>query len=783
MNKKNLPIKIFEKRKEIDERRVEGGGSGKDPKWVLPLEELEERISDFTSVIHEKIEDFNTRSENRKFIPSTISLEINSDAIAKSHRSTIKQIFNVNYKSNFIGFSGENSVIVKIDNENDAKAIEGNIRNIKKYQVGLSAISDIDNFEPEILVDKETPSTVKVSILNYQDYELNNGVKSTFEIFCKEKNIHFKKTNYAPELIIYKITEADKGVIDSLKEFEAIESISFMPQYQVGLDTTDIESELDAKVPIEGVEYPTVGILDSGVAKNKYTTPWLLEKNHTSYPPELIDSGHGTFVTGVILYGDELEERTLTGLEGCKIFDATVIPDSKKESIMEDELIENIREAIKDNSEIKIWNMSLGTNVEVDDHEFSHFGQALDNIQEAYNVLICKSAGNCTNFIKGNPKSKISKSADSVNSLVVGSIAHKKNGKDLSEINNPSPFTRIGRGPANIIKPELVSYGGNAYHNGTSIVKNGVRSISTDGHIVADVGTSFSTPRITALLAALSLNIKEKFNPLLLKALAIHSASYPAELTMKINDRLKQVGFGLPAPVQDIIYNDEHEVTLILQDTLVKGEFMEILEFPYPDSLIDDDENYYGNISLTIASGPVLRNQGGEYCQSNLEVILGTYDEIKNRDTSKPTILNEIGPDGPVNVLRDANYGAEFKKDAESTYAKERILLNYGKKYNPVKKYSVNLEEMTIGNKEKALKAPKKWYLKVRGLYRDFAEEMAQQDGEELNQELALIITIRDNKKEQQVYNEVTQLLNNRNFNHSNINIASEVRVKNQFEN
>ncbi|MFA9372342.1 MAG: hypothetical protein ACERIH_11590 [Labilibaculum antarcticum] len=33
MKPKNLPIKLFERRKEIDERRVEGGGSGKDPKW------------------------------------------------------------------------------------------------------------------------------------------------------------------------------------------------------------------------------------------------------------------------------------------------------------------------------------------------------------------------------------------------------------------------------------------------------------------------------------------------------------------------------------------------------------------------------------------------------------------------------------------------------------------------------------------------------------------------------------------------------------------------------
>ena len=69
--------------------------------------------------------------------------------------------------------------------------------------------------------------------------------------------------------------------------------------------------------------------------------------------------------------------------------------------------------------------------------------------------------------MKQQPKSRIAKSADSVRSLVVGSIAHNKGYYDYAEINMPSPFTRVGPGPGNIIKPDLVFYGGNAgMHNG-----------------------------------------------------------------------------------------------------------------------------------------------------------------------------------------------------------------------------------------------------------------------------------------------------------------------------
>ncbi|WP_298475607.1 S8 family peptidase [uncultured Maribacter sp.] len=779
MSKKNLPIKIFEKRKEIDERRVEGGGNSNLPKFVLSDSELYERAEEYSAIVHDKLDDFEKRPQNRKFIPTTLNVEINDKAIAKSHRSEIKKIFNVNYKHNFIGFTGANNLLVKIDSPRDVYEIEKNLRNINKHKIGLSAISHIEDFFPDVRVDKNDGKDLKVTMINYQNLEINNAVKNVFEKFCIDNDLKFKRTNYSPELIIYKIFESTHSTLDKLQEFEAVKSISFMPQFSVGLDFVDTDKTLEIKTPSKDIDYPVIGVLDSGISKNKYLSPWLIDKKFSSYPENYIDDRHGTFVSGVIIYGDELENRKLTGLEGCKLFDATVMPDELIEKISEDELVENIREAIKENSEIKIWNMSLGSKQEADEHNFSHFGQALDSIQETYEVLICKSAGNCTNFKNGNPKSRVSRSADSILSLVVGSIAHNKKINDLAEVDHPSPFTRIGNGPSNIIKPELVSYGGNASVVNGKIVKNGVSSLSSDGKIVSEVGTSFSTPRVSALLASLDMNINEEFNPLLLKALAIHSAKYPSSINMGMNDRVKQMGFGLPAPADEIIYNDEYEITLILQDTLIKGEYMEILEFPFPESLIDDEGYYYGDINLTIVGSPVLRNQGSEYCQSNLEVLFGTYDNIKNRDTTVATIINEFGPDGVENIFRNGAYKAKYKKDFDTDYARERVLLDYGKKYHPIKKFSVNLEGLTPANKENKLKSPKKWFLRVKGLFRDFAEEMASQDGEELSQNYCLILTIKDNKRKHKIYNEVNQLLSNGNFNHSNINLREEVRVNN----
>ena len=778
MAKKNLPIKLFEKRQKIDDRRVEGGGSKSIPKWQLEGEALEARATSILDKVNELDNYFTNVESNRSFIPATLRVDIDDDAIAKSHRSEIQKLFNgLHSKNNIIGFIDSNSAIVKVDSIEENNAIKRNIRNYNKNARGISAIEAVEPYMP-FIEDLDDNQTVKISLIDYLDLELNNAVKKVFEKYCQQKGVRVIETNYSPGLIIYKIQNATKAQLDSISDFEALESITFMPQYSVQMDFLDSEDDIDIKKPKEGEEYPVIGVLDSGIANNRYLNPWLLDRKFSSYPEDLINKDHGTGVSSIIVYGDELENKKWTGNSGCMLFDATVFPDNRKESISEDELIENIRDAISSNPEIKIWNLSLGTATEADISEFSDFGKALDDIQMVKDVIICKSTGNCINFKTGHPKSRVAKSGDSMRSIVVGSIAHSKTTDDLSDVNHPSPFTRIGPGPANSIKPDLVSYGGNAGVKSGSIVQNGVKAIAPDGSTIKTVGTSFSTPRVTSLLSEINFKVKEKFSPTLLKALAIHSAKYPSGVDFPINEKVKQMGFGVATSADEIVYNDPHEITLILQENINRGEFIEILDFPFPESLIDENGFFYGEIKVTLVAQPVLREkQGAEYCQSNIKLQFGTYEDIKSRDTTKSNILNPIGPEDPKNVMLDSNYATTHKRDTSTDYARERMLLNYGKKYQPVKKYSVNLDEMTAARQRDALASNRKWFAKIKGEYRDFAETMALKDGEVLNQDFTLIVTIRDTKSQHQVYNEVSRLLADRNFLHSNIKLREEIRI------
>lgn len=250
-------------------------------------------------------------------------------------------------------------------------------------------------------------------------------------------------------------------------------------------------------------------------------------------------------------------------------------------------------------------------------------------------------------------------------------------------------------------------------------------------------------------------------------------------MKMQIADKIKYTGFGLPSNVKDILFNEPNEITLILQDTLERGHFIDILDFPFPQSMVDDEGYFYGEVTVTLVTSPILEvSQGAEYCQSNIDVMLGTYDEKIERDTTKRTVKNPIGADGRQNVLAMANYSKKASKDITSPFATERMLVAYGDKFQPVKKWSVNFDEFTPANKEKFLKAPKNWYLKMEGLYRHFTEEKCEMEDRTPSQDFCLVITIKDTKKKGNIYNEVTQLLDNFSFIHSNVKVKEEVRIR-----
>lgn len=781
MSKKFLPIKFFEKRKDYDDRFTEGGGDSRMPNWVLKGENLKNRAAQLNNDLTEINNEFAKRKSKKTKLPLVVTTTIEEKAIAKSHRGDITSLYCNSNASNILGFQGNRNLLSMIIDEDVLSNMGKRLADMNNSKL-ISSITAIEPFSPNVDSYDSNVKYYKVRLVNYNNYDLNRVSKLLFEKQCVDNGVKIEhKTKFTPDMTIYRVSVDSAEELDLLSEFEGVYTIEKMLPIEVSLDSFFEPIGVNVKKPDPQNSYPTVGVLDTGIAGNDYLKDWKLSDDFTSYPDEYKDQSHGTFVSGIIEYGDELNGKSYTSLPGVNLFDATVYPDVKKQAIYVDDLVEHIREAIERNNNIKVWNLSLGTRDESSLDEFSDFGMALDNIQDENNVLIIKSAGNCTNFQYQLPKGRISKSADSVRSVVVGSLADKQGTNDYAEPDTPSPFTRVGPGPSSIIKPDLVFYGGNAGMDNGTLCTTGVPSFTPDGKIAYNVGTSFSTPWVSRMAAELSFLMNEEFDPLLIRTLLIHNAKYPGGCSMNMADKVKQMGFGMPSSVNDMLYNSSDEITLILRDTLEKGSFIEMFDFPFPPSLIDENGYFCGQIILTLVTKSLIDDkQAGEYCQSNIDVFFGTYETEKDRDTSKPMIKNSKGIDEAHNVLLDNCYSSRAKGVYPRTgFERECTLVKYGKKFHPVKKYAIDLSDMTPSNKERILGKDRKWYLKIEGLYRDFIEQDSIINNYQLSQEYCLLLTIRDPNGTAPVYDEVAQQLDYKNFVHHNINIRNVVTITN----
>ena len=779
MEREKLPIKFFDPR-DIDELRIEGSGTSEKPKWVLSGQELKNRAE----YLSDSLNTIETIMEKRKDSPVPFSFiaRIQEDATAKSKRKDIANFFQVKEMSSVIGLTATNKLIVSFDSLSEFGKISERLKDCTNNDYAISCITDFEEFLPNVY-EAEESCNYKIKLIDYQNYEQNLVMRRLLEHTLNNKKIEYNKTDYSEKFYVYKLKNVTNAMLDELKEadiFNALFSVEPMPKYVISLDFLEEDDDIPIKKPDSEKNYMTIGILDNGIETIPHLKPWIDIERWSPYPESSINPTHGTFVAGIALYGDECEGKGWVGHKGIKLFDAAVFPDTSKEGLDEDELIANIKEAVKlYNEQVKIWNLSISITRPVSDNKFSDFAIALDALQDEYNALICKSAGNCRNFESSRPKGRVHEGADSIRSLVVGSFAHKKGTYDYAEVNDPSPFSRVGPGPEFIIKPEVSHYGGNAGVDPLgNTVTTGVKSFAKDGTLAQGVGTSFSTPRITALAAGIQQELSEDFDPLLLKSLITHSASYPREMTVPSIERAKQVGFGLPKSVSEIIYNSPYEATLILRDNLAKGDKIDIMDFPMPQCLIKDGY-YTGQIIATLVYEPILdASQGIEYCQSNLDIKFGSYDEKFERDISQRHILNPVGRKGAQNLFLGSVFSKTKMKNKSSDFAlKERLQIQYGDKYYPVKKYAIDLSELTEQKKIDYLSSDKKWFLFLQGVYRDHIERLSQLESFTLSQEFCLILTIRDPFYKEEVYDEVTHKLDEYNFWHSNIKIATDVNI------
>lgn len=803
---KLLPIKFFEKRK-IDEMSPEPtGGETRPPKWMLSGNDLEQRAQHLAANMIQVSERFEAYKQEEHELPMVMVTTILEDAIAKSHRGEVVGLLSSDNQSNVIGVDSVTYKKVDPKKKTDLELSEDGesireerrilsvimtdelIANIGKAlentKDNAKLISTITEMEPySVKVDDFNPHNrmYQIRLHDYNDSHRNQLARQLFRNKCRQHGIVIEhETRYSSDMWFYRVVLDSSEAMSIIQEFEGTFSIEEARPIGADLDSLDALEAPSVKLPEENESHPVVGVLDSGIEPNSYLNPWLLKYSEEYYESGYQNKSHGSMVASVLEYSDELNGTSYFATPGVMMMEAVIIPDLKKENAYPDDIIDNVRDAVQRHKEIKIWTMSVGTDEECDPFSFSDYGMALDNIEQENNVLIVKSAGNSLSYIRNSKYERIAKMADSVNSLVVGSIAGEKRKYDLADIGMPSPFTRCGPGPGYIVKPDLVAYGGNAGISPSGITTTGVKVLRGDGTQSRAPGTSFSTPWVARIASELEFLLDGDFDPLLIKALMIHSAVYPAGGMMKMDDKRKLMGYGMPLGTRDILYNSENEITLILRDSLKQKQYIEILGFPFAKSLVGDDGRYHCDITMTVVHSPILRPaQRAEYCQSDIRVSFGTIEGIEQRDMTQPHIKNPIGPLSSKNVMAHGLYSKSVFNvldDGEASYSKERTLLRYNQKFYPVKKYAVRLDDMTEAHKKECLDGNRQWFMKVEPFYREAILREVEKTGEVLEQEFCIILTIKDPSGKAPVYNEITQQLQEKNFIYSNIQLRNEIR-------
>lgn len=625
------------------------------------------------------------------------------------------------------------------------------------FRRGRSSSADILRQSPRVDDGFQT----RVRLFDFGSEDQGQAIKE-FEKLCRDRKLVLDQNGYDPRSYVYGVRCRTADDVEALSKAVGVRSVGRMPRLRLLRPKATNHQQLPADLPRHpGGDAPVVVVVDSGISStNPALNSWVIGRE-SKVAEEYRNEDHGTFVAGLICWGPELNPN-LEDLDGlaCAVFDLQVIPNSDPErgevdELTEQELLQSLETALKQYANrYKVWNLSLGTDEVCSLDEFSPLAEQLDNLQERYKVSFVISAGNYDiaplldypRTAAQKTAGRITTPADSVLGITVGSISHIAYAKKGPGLNCPSAFSRHGAGPNHIIKPDLVHYGGTCSTDLRHIT--GVRSVCGN-ESAEDLGTSFAAPLVSRALAQIYDQITPTPSPVLARALMTHHARDPRSGGRVPDEDVDFLGFGRPAPPPYCIECAPHTSTLVFEDTLRPGYFLEWDHFPYPECL-HEDGRFRGEIWMTVAFMPVRGARwGSEYCETHVDAHFGVYVESTERKSgTKRVKFKGLVPPEHKNpgILYEAYQVQELRKWA------------------PVRTYHGDL-----GKGERGLH----WRLKLQLLTRHDTKT-----GEaDRPQPFALIVTIADPTKKAPVYDEMARLIRTR-FEVENLAIRTAARVQ-----
>ena len=426
---------------------------------------------------------------------------------------------------------------------------------------------------------------------------------------------------------------------------------------------------IDANIPSPNNE-PIIGVIDTMFDDRVYFSEWVEFENKVDDNIELKneDYEHGTMVTSIIVDGPSLNPELDDGCGRFKVRHFGVAKSGKFSSFS---VLRSIKEIVETNRDIKVWNLSLGSSMEINSNFISPEAAILDRIQYENDIIFIVAG---TNKPKNSKIKKIGAPADSINSIVVNSVSFDK---------EPADYSREGLVLSFFNKPDISYYGG----DNTRYIK----TCSPLGEAFVS-GTSFAAPWIARKMSYLIdiLGLTRE----LAKALIIDSATGWAD--RPYNPRL--MGYGIvPIKIEDIISTPEDEIKFMINGV---SEEYETYNYNIPIPEKDGKQPFVSKATLCYFPS-CSRNQGVDYTNTEMDIHFGRLSKTKKGKVKIDCINDNKQSDEGKVLLYEGEARKLYRKWDNVKHIRENIKTPRGRQKLPKKKNDNELWGISIKTKER----------------------------------------------------------------------------------
>lgn len=442
-----------------------------------------------------------------------------------------------------------------------------------------------------------------------------------------------------------------------------------------------VNDDIDDDIPIPlPKNEPIIGVIDTLFDKHVYFSRWVDYRNlvDSNIPVTAEDEDHGTMVSSIIVDGPTHNKRLDDGCGRFRVRHFGVVAGKRFSAFT---LLRQIKDIVVSNPDIRVWNLSLGGESEIEDNFISPLAALLDDLQYEHDVIFVVAGTNKTD----KNQTKIGSPADSINSVVVNSVDFNK---------SPASYTRKGPVLSFFTKPDLSYYGGDGdekigvYYGGGKVVR---------------AGTSFAAPWIARKLAYMMqvMGLSREVS----KALLIDSAAG----WNKPSNSSYEVGFGtVPVKIRDILQTKDDEIRFFMTGV---SEQWDTYNYNIPVPVVNDFHPFIAKATLCYFP-KCYRNQGVDYTTTELDLGFG-----------------RIKDDGSIVRINE-----NLKNEEDNTFTKESSARDLFRKWDNVKHVG-EFEEKT--HRQKKAYKNKSWGLSLKT-----TERLPEKYGKNLK--FGVVITLKE---------------------------------------